>query len=388
MHIYRYRNSGLLTIKELMYDELYFASKTELNDPIDMLANFKFFSGDLELWTKTVFELTSNENIAELAAIYLDSICPISYEELLDSYEKYGQAMIASIAASLGGDTTFFTILLALYNDFQKLLELYRPNTGYSVSFAKVNDEMLMWSHYAGSHKGCCFVFRPIENSIHQCHTRARDSIRVTKHFSCGVPLELNLKNVHYSSKVDAMSGFTLFPSVYTGLNFESEELRLKFHSDKDKQLLIKNPCWEYEKEVRLLLHQPSHWVDGVSELSPFKRVFHYDSSQLVGVIFGANMSSSDKINIKEILDIKLDSRRVSRRVSERKGKQYIFDFLYQQASICTSSRKVQIKNLELVSHGARYTPESPKFNEHYTKWLLGSGMTYEDGTMSYEAIR
>jgi len=384
MHIYRYRSSGLLTIKELMYDELYFASQAELNDPVDMLANFKFFSGERELWQKTVFQITGNERVAELAATYLDSICPISYQELLSSYEKHGQAMITSIAASLGTRENFSSLLVSLYNSLQKLLEVYRPNTGYSVSFAKANDEMLMWSHYAGSHKGCCFIFRPVNNAIHQCHLRSRDSIKVTKHFSCGMPLELGLKNINYSSDIDAMSGFTLFPSAYTGLKFESEDLRLKFHSDKEKQLLIKNPCWKYEEEVRLLLHQPSRWVDGESEFSPFQRVFHYDSSQLVCVIFGASMSNVDKANIKEILDMKLDSRRVS----ERKGKQYIFDFLYQQASICPSSRKVQIQNLELVSHGARYTPQSSKFNEHYIKWLLGAGITYENGTMSYGSIK
>jgi len=385
MHIYRYRSAGLLTIKELMYDELYFASQAELNDPVDMLANFTFFSGERDLWQKTILKLTGHERVSELAAMYLDSICPISYQELLSSYEKYGQAMITSIAAHIGAGTQLSTVLVALYNNFQKLLEFYRPNTGYSVSFAKANDEMLMWSHYTGSHRGCCFIFRPVDNAIHQCHMRARDSIRVTSHFTCGMPTELKLKSINYAPEVDPMSGFTLFPSAYTGLKFESEELRLKFHADKEKQLLIKNPCWEYEEEVRLLLHQPSRWVDGESEFSPYQRVFHYDSSQLVGVIFGANMSSADKANIKEILDMKLESRRVS----ERKGKQYIFDFLYQQASICPSSRKVQINNVELVSWGGnRYTPDKPKFNEHYIKWLLGSGVTYEEGKMSYGSIK
>ena len=49
MHYYRFRSSGELAIKELMYDEIYFTSTNKCNDPFDGKA-FLSFEADIDRW--------------------------------------------------------------------------------------------------------------------------------------------------------------------------------------------------------------------------------------------------------------------------------------------------------------------------------------------------
>lgn len=97
MHVYRYRSPGILSQKGLFYDEWYFASREELNDPIDMQSKFEFPGDSKDTWLKTIRALWENDPRADIAATYLSSICPISYEELIKQYDFHAKKIIENI---------------------------------------------------------------------------------------------------------------------------------------------------------------------------------------------------------------------------------------------------------------------------------------------------
>jgi hypothetical protein len=195
---------------------------------------------------------------------------------------------------------------------------------------------------------------------------------------------KFKVEKIEYNNKLESIDAFSLLPSYNTGYEFDSEEDRLNFHSKVQRQLLTKNECWSYEKESRLLLPQPSKWISGQSTLSSYKRLFHYDFRQVVGVVFGALMNEHEKSSIKELLNEKLCER--FKNCNESK-KSYVFDFLYQQAEICSSSRGVKIIDQELMSMGTFLETGSEYYNRQLKNWKEFKGITLESGKFSYDEI-
>jgi hypothetical protein len=385
MHIYRYRSSGLLSQKELLYDEMYFASKEELNDPIEMQSKFEFSDVSGVVWSRLLNELWSGAEYVQYASSYFSSKSPVIYSELLSDFESHRASIIRLAMESMQFQISDFDHMESLLDKLYSFLTLYEPASGYSVSFSKSNNEMLMWSHYAGSHSGYCLIFRPINGELNQCSERVKDSLSVSAGCISSMPRGFKVEDVRYHNEIKEMDGFSLFPVPYTGYSFDNEVDRLKYHADASSQLLTKNECWGYESECRLLLPQPKKWVSGESSYTPYQRIFHYDFRQVVGVIFGARMTNNDRVNIKEIIESKLATRFSN--ISAKQGKDYIFDFLYQEAEICSSSRQVKINDLELVSMGTTLESGSDYYNKQLGKWKKYEGMVMESGKFTYENI-
>lgn len=385
MHIYRYRSAGLLSQKGLLYDEMYFASKGELNDPIEMQSNFTFSNESGDIWTRLLNQLWGKSGHATHVARYLSSVGPVTYETLLNNFKNHKKSIFALVTEETQMSANDFEHLSLLLDHFYTFLLLYKPSSGYSVSFSKTSTEMLMWSHYSSNHTGYCLVFRPLNGFLNQCPLRFKDSLRVSKGHSSLISKAIKVKDINYGNSIKGIDAFRLFPTVYTGYNFDSEADRLKHHSDAAAQLLTKNKCWSYEQECRLLLPQPSNWISGQSSYTPHQRLFHYDFRQVVGIIFGARMPLQQKEDIREIINSKL-SRRYSN-IGTNSEKDYIFDFLFQETEICSSSRQVNIVDLELVSMGTTLEGGSDYYDRQVDKWKRGDGMVMKSGSYSYEPI-
>lgn len=384
MHTYRYLSPSVLSQKGLLYDEWYFASREELNDPIDMQSKFEFPENSNDTWFRILNTLSGNSPSAIIAANYLSSICPISYEELVDQFDLHTECIIENFFNANTFDLTEFKYLNHLVGKLKALLSLHVPSAGYSVSLSTSNNEMLMWSHYAASHSGYCLIYRPIDGYLHQCPNKCKSSLSVSRGHTNKIGDKFKVETIRYNNKLDPIDAFTLLPGCNTGYKFDSKEQKLNFHSNVQKQLLTKNECWAYEKESRLLLPQPSKWISGQPSYSSYKRLFHYDFNQVVGIIFGALMKEHEKSAIKEILNEKLQERIKS---SDEGKRTYIFDFLYQQAEICSSSRGVKILDQELISMGSLLESGSPNYDKRLKDWKEFKGFTRELGEFSYEDI-
>jgi hypothetical protein len=385
MHIYRYRSAGLLSQKGLLYDEIYFASKDELNDPIEMQSKFEFPDKSDEIWTQLLNQLWENAEYVSYAVGYFSSISPISYESLLNDFQNHKRFIIGLVMKETQMMVSDFDHLNHLLDQLHSFFLLYEPSSGYSVSFSKTNNEMLMWSHYSSSHTGYCLIFRPVNGVLNQCPVRLKDNLHVSKGHSSSIPKGIKVESIHYDNNMREMDAFRLFPSIYTNYSFDSESDRLKHHSDVSTQLLTKNECWDYEQECRLLLPQPGKWISGQSSYTPYQRLFYYDFRQVIGIIFGARMPQEQKEDIKEIINSKLAKRYSN--IGSNPEKDYIFDFLFQEAEICPSSRQIIIVDLDLVSMGTKLDVDSEYYNRQLEKWKRAEGVVMESGSYRNESI-
>jgi len=119
------------------------------------------------------------------------------------------------------------------------------------LSFSEVNNHILMWSHYAGSHKGLCIEF-------------ARNETCELGDASHTVPVLYD----------DAL------PSV--------QPLELQEKATTTRIFTTKGKLWEYEAEWRILTHKGNR----VERLP----------GQITGVIFGIAMPEVDRERVRSIL--------------------------------------------------------------------------------------
>jgi len=384
MHVYRYRKSDTLSLKGLLYDEWYFASKDELNDPIDMQSRYEFAAHG---WHTLLSGLWSDATHIEIAENYFKKISPISYEQLIENFEEHTNQIMYAVFNSIQRPiktTDIFGIRESL-NKLLELIKLYCPRSSYSVSLSRTDTEMLMWSHYAYNHTGFCLVYRPINGKLRQCPSKTKNSLTVSRGHDSVFPSEFKIEDIIYDNHLQPLDAYKLLPVIYNQTKDMSEAQRLDWHRSVDAQLLTKNRCWSYEKECRLMLPQPNNWVSGRSSFNSLQRLFYYDFNQLVGVIFGARMPEKDKQSVRNIIDQKLQVK--SKNLGNRDGKCYIFDFLYQQAEICSSSRQLKIIDLDIHTLGQSFTTGHASYGEFISKWKNFEGLTFENSGCSRESI-
>lgn len=148
-------------------------------------------------------------------------------------------------------------------------------NTKYGVTcFTKNNDNVLMWSHYADSHRGIClgFSFDEMDKSLE-------------KFF-----------NIKENEKVLGSKFYhRLIPIVYTN---DLRRPTFSFESGKDfidEVLSRKSGVWKYEEEFRIRVQTRRERV--------FPNKLYYMKSCLKEVIIGAEMSLGDYIDCQKTID-------------------------------------------------------------------------------------
>lgn len=115
--------------------------------------------------------------------------------------------------------------------------------------FSKVNDDILLWSHYADKHKGVCINFKFIPVYVKLCA----------------------FYPVNYVEKIEQISSSELMTDVM-------------FH-----WLLTKSKKWEYEQEIRSIAME-------------YKGFINFDKQTVQEIIFGCNTSKDDINEITKIL--------------------------------------------------------------------------------------
>jgi len=128
----------------------------------------------------------------------------------------------------------------------QKTMKIFVDNSR-TVCFSEIDNELLMWAHYAGKHEGYCLGFESSE-------LRASDSL-------------VEIYNVDYDN--------TSRPLI----NFNEEE---EGPALLKKVFLSKSTHWRYEKEIRLLTIEKDEY-------------YKFKPSALKRVVFGAEMSPEIK---------------------------------------------------------------------------------------------
>ncbi|MFJ4210490.1 DUF2971 domain-containing protein [Paenarthrobacter sp. NPDC089675] len=156
--------------------------------------------------------------------------------------------------------------------DFMDLAERTLREVGIVSLSARV-DEMLMWSHYAGSHHGYCLGFEvssgaPLADSVHTSQVE----------YSADVP-ELDLDKLLIKKAFYPVGPFGR-PHFETSLQLETESLR--------KVLFRKSPEWAYEEEWRHVVERGNREIQYPGRLRE--------------VVFGLRMAEATRQSLKNAL--------------------------------------------------------------------------------------
>lgn len=106
--------------------------------------------------------------------------------------------------------------------------------------------------------------------------------------------------------------------------------------------------------------------------VSLHKKLFHYDSTQLVGIVFGARMAAEQKDRIREIIKEKIESWHDGSRENK-----VIYDFVIFEEQLSEVRREITIEPVEICClHNIH--KDDPKFRERYEEWEKGTAIQYE----------
>ena len=315
MFYYRYRPISELSLKELRYNELYFASTQENNDPYDgqILLKYDF---DETTWTK-IFNIAW-QNV-KLDKILLNKIA-INLASKMHNVKTYEEVIGVNFLEEIMVNFSVGEIIAEVLDEqIRRFIDIYRPSPKYTVSFSKVDNNMLMWSHYASKHKGYCLIFKPIDNALYQDKKQIRESITVktpkgiiARSAGCSIPKQFQFIDVDYDSDNKISSASDFMPPAISKFKPKDDEERVAIANKIHDKYFIKHECWKYEEESRLVLDIQYPWMFGEHiDYSAEQRLFHYDVAQLVGIICGARME--EKIKDKKMRYKKFSERGIQR---------------------------------------------------------------------------
>ncbi|MFX2608984.1 DUF2971 domain-containing protein [Enterobacter mori] len=373
MFYYRFRPMNQLTIKELLYDEVYFSYPDELNDPMDGIINY-IFSEDYPKWKGLLDYVWKELNVDSAKyADYFARKSPISLREL-----AFNTATFFKEISPLD-KTEDKSLVQLLYTYLKIKIQDSIPPEGCSVSFSKKHDDILMWSHYTGKHNGFCLIFRSIDDELKCCPNRKKVLLSNKEYSSAWMRHNYKFKDVSYEVKNKNTDAFLLFPACVYGRQISKEE-HTNYWNNLEDIFLTKSPCWSYEEEVRL--HIPSYGSNFERErLSPLARIFHYDNSQLAGVIYGSRMSDSDKKIIREIL-----LRKSYERHMKRDGDTYIINIVAFEASFNEEQHIISNIPVEIFECGKIIDKTSPDFCEKLSSWEKGEAHLVQYGEKGFSS--
>jgi len=228
-HLYKFRSlagdSKDRLVKIFTNQELYFPHPSEFNDPFDCLPSFTYKASDAE--TK-----------AYLRRLVRDKEPGLSRNERRAKERDFAEMLRPGPA---------------MKQFEERMTEGMRKAERMAGIFSMAEDwkSILMWSHYADSHRGVCLRFK---RSVYE-------------------PFFGRAQPVAYRSDRPLTNAITDDPWVYV-----------------EKTLLTKASCWSYEREWRLIEHERGAGIHA------------YPKSCLDGVILGAKISPEHRALVMELV--------------------------------------------------------------------------------------
>lgn len=315
MRIFRYRPLNPLLFKELRYREVYLASPAELNDPLDLNAQIDFAPRSENDWD-ALCQFLLKQAIGVHAGVHgrmelISVLCRLMVQDCLGRFLKdtlsleRGQCLtkeilfeaIAHFYQKHATEFPTFSKVDAddLYDAVNSICTNVLGNSAVAC-FSEVNDDFLMWSHYAGAHSGVCLEFEVEQTSDSICKFPIETIFPIN-----GKPLiwTEDLQQVKYRSKL-SMLPFYEYGRVFAeygdvDLVHLSKSCWHAYARGIADLFLEKLVPWGSEREWRIVNVQ---FKETVSE----ERIRNYDGKALSAVFFGAKISEPNKQRVREAL--------------------------------------------------------------------------------------
>lgn len=206
----------------------------------------------------------------------------------------------------------------------EKLQSMLYPD-GYVICFSETPTNSAMWGNYADNHKGVCFIYETIN-----------DTIKIDGS-------DFEVKPIIYSNNVIERNFFETLKILactdakawLTGKNNLTSKIldapivdENSYQNDYRGKFFIKMPEWKYENEYRALLADKFQNYD-----EPDSRHLKYDLNCLKGVVFGIRTTITDKLKLIQKL------RRLNKPLD---------DFEFWQAEYDDKSKNISVRRKSL----------------------------------------
>lgn len=393
MLYYRYRPGTILSMKELIYNEMYFSSVSECNDPYEGRV-FAEFGKYRDYWTQLIkmafinshvhsSSITVSSSLAERLADCCVEMSPIDVNKF--KALNYSDFNIKVYIDEITPNNQLVDIppLYEAIDIIKHYVEIHMPAEEYFVSFSRRRDDILMWSHYANNHRGYCLIFRPVGNKIMQDKRWMKKEFTFDtpqSHISDGeiafnIDESFELNDIEYTNgQIPKINAFALFPQIINPEDFGKEVDRAM--NVAYSSYLRKHRAWKYEKETRLILFKgvPQYMANRTIPLSSHQRLFHYDPSHLVGIILGAKMPSEQREQIQEIVKQKVDMLK-----SELRGNSQPSDFVIFKARLSTDTIKIDMEPVEVYTSRGIFNKAQNDFERLFDNWKKQNQWDYDD---------
>lgn len=240
MIVYKYRPVDKYTLELLINNEFHLSFPEEFNDPFDSCVSW-----DFQATAKKYIEF-----------IHASILIPQEIKE-------------NTIRAILNNNFDF-----SFFNKYG--LEKEKKNKEFLIfSGSKINNNILLWSHYANCHKGIAFGF----------NSEIKD----------------DLNCLEFDEVVDFKDSLNGNFAAIHEVTYKNIETKFRFFYDNDEQhaniLGNKSPDWKYEEELRIMFLSKSFLQDGF-----IKQKIKFTKKILNKVIFGLKTSEEDKSTIRTII--------------------------------------------------------------------------------------
>jgi hypothetical protein len=355
--LYKYRPLTEFLFKELYYQEIYFASYSELNDPLDLSARIDFtpekvnqIDSILKFIFRTTLKLGDNNtqlniddktNNQNLIKFINDKELRKKYKTLLfEKLNKLGLENkfisideLENILLSTREEIPFKIDIAGFKNKIKNLTTKFLENS-HTTCFSENNNDFLMWSHYASKHSGICLEFT-LENKgqfpYKMTENRTENSQEYLKGFSNWNITEIifwdKIKKVTYQENQPHINFFNFSPVFNNEYDCDliglSKSWTHKYAYELENVFSTKTLPWGYENEWRAIE------INFGEKKEPEERINHYPIECLSGIYFGIRTPENIKKRIYKIF--------------EKYSKHKIQFF----SAIATSGRELKFENWE-----------------------------------------
>lgn len=331
MKLYKYRPLSDFLFKELFYQEIYFASYLELNDPLDLTARIEFtpknekqigylikflFKTTLKISNINIFnnELDSQNNKKLIEFVrnkdLTSNFKATIYNQLISLKVRKDFISLSDLEIIIEkevNELNFKMDIANFKNELQRLTKKFLENS-YVTCFSESNNDFLMWSHYASKHSGICLEF----TLEHECMfpyilkgKREYNNKEYLKDMSSWNIKEMmfwdKIKKVNYQNSQPHINFFDFSPVFDNEHDCDliglSKSWTHGFANELENVFSTKTLPWKYENEWRAIE------INFGDIKEPEERVRHYPIECLSSIYFGLRTPEMVKKRICKIFE-------------------------------------------------------------------------------------
>ncbi|MBN8697159.1 MAG: DUF2971 domain-containing protein [Bacteroidetes bacterium] len=328
--LYKYRPLTDFLFKELYYQELYFASYLELNDPLDLSARIEFtpkeinqienllwflfkttlkihegqLTDDEKLNNQKLIEFNKNDELRNAYKVFLfDRLAQLAKEQGFISIDE-----LENLLLSTNENIPFQLDISNFKIELKRLTKKFLENS-HATCFSESNNDFLMWSHYASKHSGICLEFTLENNGLFpykmtigkRNHNKEEYLQRISKWKIEETIIWERIRKVKYQDKQPHINFFDFSPVFNNEYDCDlvglSKSWTHKFANELEAVFSTKTLPWAYENEWRAIE------INFGEKKEPEERINHYPIQCLTGIYFGIRTPEEVKKRIYKIFD-------------------------------------------------------------------------------------